>query len=163
MAARTSRAHVLGPALAGVYLLCNAGQLLDASATFHSERAIWKTIADERPDLSSGPGLEGLDLLSADLDRAAPLLEKAHALAPIDLRWLDGLAILAFRRSDYSRCEALNRRGAQLAGDDVRFAFGRALCLRGLGDRAGAIAETARGLGLQPGHKGLRVLRDELR
>jgi tetratricopeptide (TPR) repeat protein len=157
------RARALGISVAAAYLLSLGAGLLNTTAAFHDEMAMWRSQAEERPDLSAGPGLQAMELLKQHSpDEAAPLLQRAQALAPEDPRWVDGLALLDFQKGDYRGCEALNRRGSQMAPGDSRFAFGRAMCLRALGDLPGARAETERGLRLVPTHRGLWALRREL-
>jgi tetratricopeptide (TPR) repeat protein len=157
------RARLLALSLGGAYLLALTAGLLDATAAFRDEPTLWRSIAEERPDLSMGPGLYGMSLLKQHRpDEAAPLLERARALAADDPRWVDGLALLHFERGDYPGCEQLNRRGAAMAPRDSRFAFGRAMCLRALGDLAAARAEAERGLRLVPDHRGLAALLREL-
>jgi tetratricopeptide (TPR) repeat protein len=158
-----ARARPLGLALGAAYLVALAAGLLDATAAFHDELTLWRSVAEQRPDLSAGPGLTGMVLLQDHRpDEAAPHLQRAQALAPDDPRWIDGLALLAFQKGEYRRCEALNRRGQALAPGDFHFSFGRAICLRGLGDPAAARAEAERGLRLAPTHAGLATLLREL-
>lgn len=130
--------------------LLQLGMLLEITHDYKGAREAYEKLLAVRPD--TVPALNNLAYILSEhlgeLERAAPLAQKAHDLKPIDAYTADTFGWILFKQGDYVRASALLRQASEGMPNlaEVRYHLGMVNYMMGAEEAARTALQSAVGL-----------------